>query len=67
MSSKLQYTIFNDVMYHSSCRRTLINILDEKTYQQNENRMCEKLFLRCPEGKDSLTNRINGFCVVTDK
>lgn len=30
--------------------------------------MCEKLFLRCPEGKDGLTNRITGFVLsLTNK
>lgn len=30
--------------------------------------MCEKLFFRCPEGKDGLTNRITGFVLsLTNK
>ena len=28
---------------------------------KNKINMCEKLFLRCPRGKDGLTNRITGF------
>ena len=35
--------------------------------KQNEH-MCEKLFFRCPEGKDGLTNRITGFVLsLTNK